>query len=219
MTRQEDRTRRVGRRSVFSLSGGAVTRTAVLGGLLAGFLGLRRSRSMPAGARGGLGMVRPPGSRDEKEFLSLCIRCTRCADSCEVLCIELFGPEAGSLQGTPFLIPGERGCNLCLRCGETCPTGAINPLVEKEEAKMGVAVVDVRLCVSHNGTGICGACHTICPLRNRAITQNFRNAPVIHDEKCTGCGLCEETCIVRDRRAIRVATDRLWPSAKKESSS
>ncbi len=73
---------------------------------------------------------------------------------------------------------------------------------------MGVAEVDKRVCVSHNGTGVCGACFTICPLRGDAITQDIRNAPVVHVDHCVGCGLCEEVCIVRDRRAIRVTTPR-----------
>ncbi len=76
---------------------------------------------------------------------------------------------------------------------------------------MGVAVVDEHLCVSHNGTGICGACHTVCPLRNRAIEQDYRNAPIVHADSCTGCGLCEEVCIVDERsgvRAIQVQSER-----------
>ncbi len=213
MKGKKEKTEKSARRSFVGLAGATAARAAVAGGLVAGFLGLRRNRAAPAGARNGLGIVRPPGALEEAEFLSLCIRCTRCADSCVTACLRLFGPEAGDLQGTPYLIPGERACNLCLECGATCPTGAIKLLEKKEEAKMGLAVVDERLCVSHNGTGVCGACHTVCPLRNRAITQDFRNAPVVHDDKCSGCGLCEEICIVRDRRGIRVTTDRGWTTA------
>ena len=33
------------------------------------------------GLRGDLGLVRPPGSADENDFLSLCVRCTRCAEA------------------------------------------------------------------------------------------------------------------------------------------
>ena len=68
---------------------------------------------------------------------------------------------------------------------------------------MGTAVVDDRLCVSINGTGVCGACFTACPLRGKAITQTMRNAPEVHAEYCTGCGLCEEFCIVDDRKGLR----------------
>lgn len=178
------------------------------GGLLYTLLGLRPGSALPSGARGELGIVRPPGALDEKEFLARCIRCTECADVCEAQCIRLFGPEAGDLQGTPYLVTAEKACTLCLACGPACPSGALTPLETPSEPRMGVAIVDERLCVSHNGTGVCGACHTICPLKNRAITQDYRNAPMVHDEACTGCGLCEEVCIVRDRRAIRVVTER-----------
>lgn len=179
------------------------------GGLLYTLLGLRPGSALPAGARGALGIVRPPGAlAEEKDFLARCIRCTECADACEAQCIRLFGPEAGELQGTPYLVTAEKACTLCLACGPACPSGALEPLEARSEPRMGIAVVDERLCVSHNGTGVCGACHTICPLKNRAITQDYRNAPIVHEDACTGCGLCEEVCIVRDRRAIRVVTER-----------
>ncbi len=201
------------RRDFFRQTAASAGRLGLAAGVLGGFLSLRQSRATPTGARGALGMVRPPGSLSESEFLARCIRCTRCSDACEAICILLFGPEAGPSQGTPYLLPGDRGCTMCLACGPACPTGAILPLDQKREVAIGVAVVDERLCVSHNGTGVCGACHTVCPFRNRAITQDFRNAPVVHPEFCTGCGLCEEVCIVRDRRAIQVKTGRVWPDA------
>lgn len=189
------------------------------GGALYGLLGLRRSTTAVAEARGDLGIVRPPGALDEKDFLARCIRCTECADACEAQCIRLFGPEAGDLQGTPYIVPAEKGCTLCLACGPACPSGALVPQESRDEPRMGVAVVDERLCVSHNGTGVCGACHTACPLRNRAIVQDFRNAPTVNADECTGCGLCEELCIVRDRRAIQVVTDRRPPGSVGEAPS
>lgn len=201
------------RRGFFRTLATLTARTVLAGGALAGLLGLRRSRTASNGERGSLGILRPPGSANELDFLTRCIRCTRCADVCEVGCIRLFGPEGGSLQGTPYIFPHQAGCNLCLRCGQTCPTEAIVPLEDFRDARMGVAAVDERLCVSHNGTGVCGACHTVCPVRNRAITQDLRNAPRVHPEHCTGCGLCEEACIVRDRRAIQVRTERAGTTA------
>jgi MauM/NapG family ferredoxin protein len=203
--RQE--TRRQFGASLLGLAG----RAAIVAVLLRGFLALRGGGAPPLGGRGALGILRPPGSLEEPGLLSHCIRCSRCADACEPQCIRFFGPEAGNLQGTPYIYSAERACNLCLACGSACPTGAILPIEKREDARMGVAEVDKRLCVSLNGTGVCGACHTICPLRNQAITQDLRNAPVVHADKCVGCGLCEEICIVRDRRAIQVKTDRLWP--------
>ncbi len=196
------------RRNFMLQLGARGIRLAAGAGLLGAFAAMRSSREVPAGLRRGLGILRPPGALDEIEFLSSCVRCTCCSDACEAQCIRLFPPGAGELEGTPYILSADRACTICLECGKACPTGAIRELEDMTKAKMGVAVVDERLCVSHNGSGVCGACHTACPLKNRAITQNFRNAPVVHDDKCAGCGLCEEICIVRERRAIRVVSNR-----------
>jgi MauM/NapG family ferredoxin protein len=157
-----------------------------------------------------LGILRPPGALEEEAFLASCIRCNLCRDSCETQCIRLFGPSEGRVAGTPHIVAHERGCNLCMLCTIVCPTGALQELGEKKQVRMGTAVVDKRLCVSHNGTGACGACHTICPFKNKAIKQGLYNRPEVITEHCTGCGMCEEVCIVDDRRAIRVVTQRAW---------
>ncbi len=205
------RVAKLGRRAFLRSAATIAGRTAMIASLVAGFgLWRRRDTEPPAGARGRLGVLRPPGALGEEAFAAFCIRCTRCADACDTQCIRFFGPGAGFQAGTPYIDANGRGCNLCLACGEACPTGAIQPLAASTDVAMGVAAVDERLCVSHNGTGVCGACYTICPLKGAAITQNHRNAPVVHDDACVGCGLCEEICIVRDRRAIQVVSDRRW---------
>jgi len=183
-------------------------RAALGGSVLLGFVALRRATTPAAGARGDLGILRPPGALEEHSFLGACMRCTRCVDACEAQCIRLFGPEAGDAHGTPYIASSDKGCTLCLACGDACPTGALVPLERMEDVRMGVAEIDARLCLSLNGTGICGACFTVCPLRGRAITQDMRNAPIVHPDACVGCGLCEEICLVRERRAIRVRTTR-----------
>jgi MauM/NapG family ferredoxin protein len=158
------------------------------------------------------GLIRPPGSvKDEREFLAKCIRCQCCSQACEADAIQLFGPGGGTLQGTPYMVPERSACTLCLECTRVCPTGAIEELMDKKDARVGTAVVDEQLCVSHNGTGICGACFTICPLRGKAIRQGLHNRPTVYAEQCVGCGLCEEACIVDRDKAIRVHTKRPWP--------
>jgi MauM/NapG family ferredoxin protein len=151
--------------------------------------------------------LRPPGALAEPEFLARCIHCYLCQDVCPVGCIQMYG-DGETDRHTPYVIPRAKGCTLCLKCGEVCPTGALQRLTSKEAVRMGVAGVDENLCVSHLRTGVCGACFTACPLRGRAISQGLFNAPTVHPEFCTGCGLCEEVCIV-PYRAIRV-----YPSAQ-----
>ncbi|NNE06931.1 MAG: 4Fe-4S dicluster domain-containing protein [Gemmatimonadetes bacterium] len=154
------------------------------------------------------GTLRPPGALPEDDFLASCIRCTACHDSCMSRAIQLAGPGDPAETGTPFILPTETACNLCLACTTACPTGALQPITDIKTVAMGTAVIDPRTCVAINQTGVCGACHTVCPLRNSAITLGLHNAPVVHEEHCVGCGLCEEACIVRGTKAIRVFPER-----------
>jgi len=202
---------RLTRRQMLARSAAA----AAGGGFLLGLL--RCGESVPASlvppdlVRRGL--LRPPGAMAEREFLARCIRCQRCAQACETDAILLAPRAAGRAAHTPYIVPETSACDLCLACGKACPTGALRPLEKMADARMGTAVVDKRLCVSHNGTGVCGACFTICPLKGKAITQGKHNAPTVDDAHCVGCGLCEEACIVTDRndgRAIRVRSERAW---------
>lgn len=157
---------------------------------------------------------RPPGALAEADFLARCIHCSLCQDVCPTGCIQMRG-DAELDRRTPFIIPRLKACTLCLKCGEACPTGALQPLTKKQDVKMGFARVDENLCVSHLRTGACGACFTACPLRGEAITQGLYNAPTVHAEFCTGCGLCEEVCIV-SYRAIRVFPNSQRPKTREE---
>lgn len=147
-------------------------------------------------------VFRPPGALEETEFLARCIHCYLCQDVCPPGCI-LMKPETEPDRHTPYIAPRVKACTLCLECTLVCPTGALQPITDKTEVRMGAARVDENLCVSHLRTGACGACFTACPQRGLAITQGLYNAPTVHPEHCTGCGLCEEVCIV-PYRAIRV---------------
>lgn len=187
---------------------GTMLKVIVAGGAFTGLAGLlhfgsgRRRTARPRVDEKEEYTFRPPGALPENEFLARCIHCYLCQDVCPPGCIQMHDDGAVD-RHTPFIAPRVKACTLCLKCGEVCPTGAIQPLEKKEDASMGVAVVDTELCVSHLRTGVCGACFTACPLRGKAITQGLFNAPTVHPEFCAGCGLCEEVCIV-PYRAIRV---------------
>jgi ferredoxin-type protein NapG len=133
-------------------------------------------------------------------------------------------PKAGTLKmakggdhkliGTPYFIPTEVPCYMCedIPCVPVCPSGALDQLsvsnnkgeLDINKASMGLAVVHKESCIAYWGIQ-CDACYRACPLLGDAITiemhRNDRTGkhtfmlPIVHDNVCTGCGLCEQACV------------------------
>lgn len=147
--------------------------------------------------------LRPPGALPETEFLKACIDCDICGQVCDRGAIKFFTEdlEGKVIPHTPYIIAAERACDLCLDCTHACPTGALMPLENKEDVHIGLAVIDENLCLPYINQGGCGACYTVCPLN--AVRLEAQRYPKIINEKCVGCGLCEEVCLQK-AKAIRV---------------
>ena len=206
-------------------------------GAAAGAIGLSACTALRAGlgrtepAPPGQHPLRPPGAMAEPAFRAACVRCTLCAEACHVGAIRFPGrivgaqsplPRGpGSLRGdgvaapvwsardTPYVLPWDTACNLCMRCGKACPTGALRPIepeweVVGQQVRMGTAVIDRKICLPWNRLSWCGACLTICPYRELAITVDHQNRPTIHPEHCVGCGLCVEVCPIRHKAVMVV---------------
>ena len=166
-------------------------------------------------AEGGAPPIRPPGALDEKDFLSRCIRCQKCADACPNNAILPMDRSHGaSMELTPHIRPRRQTCMLCnkldgefLKCTQVCPSGALQ-LIRKDpdeiraRVAMGTAELDLALCYSYNDWS-CGACFRACPFPGEAMTLGLWERPEVHAEICIGCGLCERACI-RYPQAIRV---------------
>ena len=178
-------------------------------GVAAGFLG---DASTKASTRPGA-HLRPPGAIPEEEFLSRCTRCLICVDACPTHGLQPSGLEIG-WEGlwTPKLVPASGGCEEpCNACTQICPTLAIRRLSHEEKsfAKIGTARIVKERCVAWEELKACLVCDEVCPYDaiEFLVVSDHRgtqNRPVVHADKCMGCGLCEHACPVREPRAIVV---------------
>ena len=168
-------------------------RRSFLSGAASGLLALLAPGVQARVVGGSRRYLRPPGALEGRAFLDQCIR--------------FFGVESGLEQlGTPYIIPREQACILCMKCGDACPTGAIRDIARTAEdilsqVDMGQARVDENLCLSYQGK-TCGVCYRACPLQDIAIRVARLEQPVV-SAACVGCGLCERSCI-QIPQAIRV---------------
>lgn len=137
--------------------------------------------------------IRPPGSLNEEDFLSRCIKCGQCMRGCPSNIIHPAGPEYGTEKlWTPHLNfrIGTSGCQYnCNACGNICPTGAIKPLslAEKHGAgdfevqgpvKLGTAFVDRGRCLPWAMDRPCIVCQENCPVSPKAIYIREEYRPV-----------------------------------------
>ncbi|MCK5727304.1 MAG: ferredoxin-type protein NapG [Thiotrichaceae bacterium] len=197
-------------------------RTVSTVGLAALGLGLyarQTSASLPAQA------IRPPGAIAEEDFLGACVRCGLCVRDCPYDTLHLAELGSAVANGTPYFIARQTPCEMCedIPCVVACPTGALDhSLTNIDDARMGLAVViDKEGCIAFQGLR-CEVCYNVCPVRDKAITLDTRHnkrtgmhayqVPVVHSDACTGCGKCEEACIVDGESAIKIVPMRLAQS-------
>ena len=151
--------------------------------------------------------LRPPGAVGEAIFLERCTKCSDCMKACPHESIVIHQ------DGTPVIYPDQMPCYLCddTPCIAACATEALLPVGSVNEARMGVAVINHRLCTAGQG---CHACVSKCP--TDALTMDFdAQQLVVAVERCVGCGMCEHVCrTVNDHIAIRVTPFRLMESPR-----
>jgi len=169
--------------------------------------------------------IRPPGSVPEDKFLQLCIRCGECIKVCPNNVLQPAGFEHG-FNGlwTPKVVADWSGCEpSCNNCGQVCPTGAVRALglEEKRAARIGLAEVDRKACLPHAGREACQLCVDECRMagynaiefirvggrvdeNGRPVEGSGYLAPVVREDRCVGCGLCQMRC-----RSINVKSKKL----------
>lgn len=154
-----------------------------------------------AGAIKKVKFLRPPGSLPEDEFLARCTKCQKCLQACHTRVITPLSFSAGfSVAGTPTISFRKNYCDLCMKCVDVCPFGAIKP-IKKEEVRIGIAVIIKEACVAWDWEG-CVNCIEKCP--EKAIELDEHKRPYIINEKCNGCGICELVCPTMSLRSAKI---------------
>ena len=192
--------------------GPSLSRRYVVGSLALGLFSALAVKTNPlqaATARKNNRLIRPPGARPEEQFVQVCTGCGECLKVCPNNALQATFLEAG-LAGiySPRLVPRigycEEHCNFC---GQVCPTQAIRslPVEEKRRVQMGVAHIDKSRCIAFAKDKICMVCNEQCSYH--AILGDDRDdkkRPIVKEELCTGCGICENKCPVEGESAIIV---------------
>jgi len=214
-----------------SVAGGVLSRRAFVGASVAGVAALPMLKLNYQQKTLYPWIIRPPGVEDEEKFLAECLRCGECMKVClrNALHPTLFDGGAEGLW-TPKLVPRVGYCEYnCTLCGQVCPSGAIPELTEEEKHKavLGKAYFDKNRCIpwvafdrwSEHGEWSkkfnCAVCEEHCPTPKKSIrfsdvtletpegTQVIRR-PIIVEEECIGCGICEYTCPLDGPGGVRV---------------
>jgi len=155
--------------------------------------------------------VTPFGSESVEKFYKHCTACQLCVTVCPNNVLRpssrlehLMQPEMSFEKG--YCRPE------CVKCSEVCPAGAILKITpeEKTEWKVGTASVDYDLCVVNRDGVSCGNCAHHCPVgairmvRKNPDDEKSPRIPSVNEEKCIGCGACENLCPSRPISAITV---------------
>ena len=164
-------------------------------------------------ARRAANWIRPPFAEDELDFLLDCTRCDKCIEACPHDVLFRLPARLGlQVVGTPAMDLRHHGCHMCADwpCVNACETGALklpDPGGESPPAavKLAQARVDPSLCLAYLGPE-CGACAHACPIPG-ALEWVDGLKPVVNQDRCTGCALCREACIV-DPKAIEISALR-----------
>lgn len=154
--------------------------------------------------------ITPPGSVSARHMQKHCTACQLCVSSCPN---NVLRPSTDLMHFMQPTMSFERGyCRPeCTMCSHVCPAGAIKPISREEKTSihLGHAVWVKENCVVLTDGVSCGNCARHCPTGAiQMIDYEGPNGtvqvPAVDENKCIGCGACENLCPARPFSAIYV---------------
>lgn len=154
--------------------------------------------------------IEPPGALSLRHFALHCTACQLCVSVCPN---GVLRPSTDLSRLMQPEMSYERGyCRPeCNKCSQVCPT-AIHPITiaEKSAIHIGHAVWIRKNCIPLTDGQECGNCARHCPTKaiqmvpSDPSNPDSLKIPIINEEKCIGCGACENLCPARPFSAIYV---------------
>jgi len=168
--------------------------------------------------------VSPPGSDSIEHFNSACTACHLCVSACPTHVLQPAFTDYGLIGFMQPVMDNHAGfCNFdCIKCGEVCPTGAIQllDLETKRQTQIGIAQFVKQNCIVETEGTNCGACAEHCPTKAVRMVpyQGSLVIPEVTDDICIGCGACEYACPTTPYKAIYVEgnANHQWAQKPKE---
>lgn len=150
----------------------------------------------------------PFGAVSVKHFYDHCTACQLCVSACKN---GVLRPSSDLEHFMQPVMGYEKGyCRPeCTACSQVCPAGAIKPVTveQKQTIRIGVAKVNLDLCLPAQGKDSCGNCAYHCPsgaIRMVRQPGSRNQIPSVVEDRCIGCGACENLCPSRPISAITV---------------
>ena len=154
--------------------------------------------------------ITPPGSVSAKHLQRHCTACQLCVSQCPN---NVLRPSTDLQHFMQPTMSFERGyCRPeCVKCSHVCPAGAIKHLSREEKTMIhvGHAVWIKENCVVLTDGVSCGNCARHCPTGAIQMVDyegpnGTVKVPAVDEERCIGCGACENLCPARPFSAIYV---------------
>ena len=138
-------------------------------------------------------LLNPPGA--VKNYSQKCTACELCIEACPYNSIILFEDKDFDKE-IAKIDPYTSACYLCkdIPCSQVCPDGALEPLTNRLEIKLGFAAATFHCLNQKTKEKTCTKCQTVCPFLDTCVTFNIFNIPSIDKKVCIGCGICAEHC-------------------------